>query len=73
MTAQVIFLSNFYYPSEEERAKLEFFQEQMTLYQAELEMLSRDFNEYQKYVFKQNSHNNIRRSWRLILRDSDQD
>jgi hypothetical protein len=73
MTAQVIFLSNFYYPDEQKRAELEFYQEQMDLYQAELEMLSRDFNEFQKYVFKQNSHNNIRRSWRLILGDNDQD
>jgi hypothetical protein len=73
MTAQVVFISNFYYPTEIERVRLEWLQEQMDLYQAELEMLSRDFTEFQKFVFKETSYNKLRKTWRLILVDSDQD
>lgn len=73
MTAQVVYINHFYYPTEEERVRLAWLQDQMDLYQAEMDMLSRDFSEHHQYVFKQSSYNNIRKTWRLILVDRGQD
>jgi hypothetical protein len=64
-TGQVVFLNTLYYPTHEEFLRLEYIQEQMELYHAELALQSRELNDYQKFVFKQSSHNNIRKSWRL--------
>jgi hypothetical protein len=73
MTAQVIFLNQFYYPTEIERARLDQIQERMELYQAELDYLTRDFSPFNRYIFKQSSYNNIRQTWVLILGGNDQD
>jgi hypothetical protein len=65
MTAQVIFINTFYYPTEIERARLGTIQESMELYHAEIAYLTRDLNDWQRYIFKQSSHNNIRKTWVL--------
>lgn len=71
MTARVIFLTiwvneKVYQISEgelRERLKLQGYLEN---YRAEIEYQSRSLNEYQKAIFKENSHNNLRASWRII-------
>lgn len=66
MTARVIFLNHAYYPTPEEMNRLDFIQEQLELYHAELYFLSRDWDQYKQIVFKESSHQNVRKSWRLL-------
>jgi len=66
MTAQVIFLNRFYWPNQEEQARLDFLQESFRLYQAELAMMERGFTPYQRFIFRETSHNKIRASWYLV-------
>ncbi len=65
MTAQVIFIGK-YLPNEEEMKRREFIQEQLTLYHAELAFKMREFTRFQQVVFKEQSHNNVRKTWELI-------
>lgn len=66
MTAQVIFLNTFYYPDEEEQFRLDELQDMMEIYQAEIEYNARDFNEFQKWIYREKSHHNLRRKLKLI-------
>lgn len=69
MTAQVVFLNTFYYPSEKEQVRLDFIQNQLELYHAELAFLSRDLNDFQKFLLKERSHNALRKEWRMIAKE----
>lgn len=70
MTAQVLFMNSFYVPDDETRKKLEFYQEQLSLYHCEVAFKSREMSAGEKYLFKETSHNNVRKSWRLILSEN---
>lgn len=62
----VLFFPSTYCPPEEVKKALNFYQEQLTLYHAELAFKSRDFTKFQKFIFKEQSHNRVRKIWRLI-------
>lgn len=66
MTAQVLFLNTAYVPEDEKKKYLEFVQGELELYQVELRFQSREWTRFQQVVFREQSHNNVRRSWRLI-------
>jgi hypothetical protein len=66
MTAQVIFLNTGHSPDEETRIRLEFYQEQFDLFQAEISFQSRDLSPNQKFIMKEKSHNKIRETWSLL-------
>lgn len=62
---QLIFLNTGYNPGSEERKRLEFYQEQLTLYHAELAYKSKGLSKGEMYLFKERSHNLVRDAWRL--------
>jgi len=66
MTAQVVFLNQPFSPSEEEKRRLENLQKQLQIYHAEIAYVSREYNDFQKFIYKEQSHHTIRRSWKLI-------
>ena len=66
MTAQVIFLNTLYAPSDTENKRLENLQKELQIYHAEIAYISREWNNFQKFIYKEQSHHTIRRSWKLI-------
>ena len=70
MTARVMFINTLYYPGPEERARLDFIQEQLELYHAELAFVTRSWESYKGKVYKESSHQNIRKKWFLISNES---
>ena len=68
MTAQVIFINTFYYPDEEERRRLKKLQDALEIFQAEIEYQSMNFTDFQKFIFKEASHNNMKQKWVLVKR-----
>jgi hypothetical protein len=62
----VSFLSTLYFPDEDTRRRLEFYQEQFDLFRAELAFRTRDLPPYQMKLQKEISHNNIRDTWKVI-------
>jgi hypothetical protein len=52
--------------SEEKLKMLERMQIKMCEYNAELSYKSRDFSRFQQYIYRENSHNRIRGTWKLI-------
>lgn len=63
---QIIFFPTFHEPNDKERKLLEIYQEEFKLYEAELIYLTRDMSEYSAFVFRESSHQNIRRTWKVI-------
>lgn len=66
MTAQVIFLNTMYEPTPVMRAILFRVQEELVLYRAALEHHSAGLCDYQKWLYRERSHNRIRYGWVLI-------
>lgn len=66
MSAQIIYLNQLYWPDPEEQKRLDWLQGQFELYHAEMDYLSRDLNPFQQKIFKESSHNNIRKQWKLL-------
>ena len=65
MTAQVLFLNTFYYPSREEEARLRALQEVLTNAHIELKFATRDLPKFEQYLSKQRYHNGFRSKWRI--------
>lgn len=66
MTAKVIYLPYKFSPDFETIQKLDFIQEQLELYHAELAFKTRDFSPGNRLLFKQASHKAVRATWELI-------
>jgi hypothetical protein len=66
VTAQVLFLNTLYWPSEEEQDRLDWIQEELELYQAELAYKTKEMNEFQRFITKEASHHRTRACWVLI-------
>jgi hypothetical protein len=63
VTAQVLFFPTFYQPTDEVRRKLIYFQEQMTIYHAELAYKMKGLSRGEQYLYKERSHNAVRDTW----------
>ena len=63
-----IFFPAIYRPPFETYKKLLWYQEQYDLYHTELNYQIKEMklNTYQEMVYRQNSHNNVRKTWKLI-------
>lgn len=66
MTAQVIWIHKDYYPDWQTRHKLEWIQEQLTYYHAEIAYQSRHLDDNQKRLYKEQSHQNLRKEIHIV-------
>jgi hypothetical protein len=66
VTARVIFLNHLYWPDEDEIDRLDWLQEQLEIYQAELAYMTRDMNDFQRKIAREASHHKTRAAWMLI-------
>jgi len=66
MKGRIIFFPLKFIQTEEKLAELLRMQNKFCEYQAELSYQSRDFNRFQQHIFRENSHNRIRGTWKLI-------
>jgi hypothetical protein len=66
MSGRVIFFPTTFRPDHETMKTLNYFQKEFELYHAELAYLSRDWDKWQKMIYKERSHNNVRKSWKII-------
>lgn len=65
--SKVIYLPyNGYYPDEKEIKRLDDLQVKMELYCAEIAYQGRDLNQWQMMIFKEKSHHNVRKSWKVL-------
>lgn len=73
MTAKVIYLNvwhngNLYQIDDEEMRRRRKMQERMEIFNAEIAYNSRGFSYYQKFIYKESSHNNLRKSWPGLIK-----
>jgi hypothetical protein len=75
MRGQVIYLNiwhngGIYQVDDEELRRRRKLQDRMDIFQAEIDYQSREYNEFQKMIYKEQSHNNLRASWQLVIGDA---
>jgi hypothetical protein len=66
MSAQVKFFPIKFSQNDDELKRLSKLQEEIELYHAEIAYQSHGLSFFQKVIFKESSHNNVRRNIRLI-------
>lgn len=66
MTAQVIFFPVKFSQSEENLRRLKYYQENLEIYHAELAYKTRGWTNWERMIYKTQSHQNIRSTWKLI-------
>lgn len=63
---QVIYLNTLYYPPFDEVLRLDFYQNELEKYHAELAYKSREMTAFDKALYKQKSHKNVQKTWQLL-------
>lgn len=66
MSEEVLFFPIIYEPDQLTAKRLQYIQNQMEMYHAELAFLTRDYSRIDASLFKENNRAKIRSSWELI-------